>query len=243
MSYRPTLLSPPVCKRARVLLGTLVRLEVEGVPPLIVDEAFALAHYLQDVFSPFDPNSGVSRWRRGERQDQPREFTECLQWARRIERESASAFRCEIDGALDLTGLAKGFIVDRMVAVLTGAGARGSVNAGGDLRYFGGPAPYRVHLRTAGGVRVLDSFFPAVATSMMSEALRNTDSSTRYPSPPRAGLTVDHSVTVLAQEAVVADALTKVALFGSPEVLAHCCHVFDARAVILNADGQLSEAI
>lgn len=244
MSYRPTPISPPACKRAHVLLGTLVRLDVEGVASSCVDEAFTLARRLQGVFSPFDPASCVSRFRRGESFDPPREFVEALQLARRVETESAGAFRCrDMAGALDLTGLAKGFIVDRMVAWLESAGGRGSVNAGGDLRYFGTAAPYRVHLRAACGVRALDSYFPAVATSRMSEALNNADSSTRYSSAPRLGLTVDHSVTVLAHEAVVADALTKVALFGSPGVLAHCCSQFNARAVILDAEGSLSEAI
>lgn len=47
--------------------------------------------------------------------------------------------RVEVDGPLDLNGLAKGYIVDRAAEALGGGGRRGHVNGGGDIARPTGP--------------------------------------------------------------------------------------------------------
>ncbi|SKA25197.1 thiamine biosynthesis lipoprotein [Enhydrobacter aerosaccus] len=107
--------------------------------------------------------------------------------------------------ALDFGGIAKGFAVDRAIAILRAAGARrASVNAGGDLRVMG-DAPQAVHVRTPSDPRGLRlaGFLTngAIATSATDGAI---DVTTRQ--PIRDG----RIWSVIAPRCIVADALTKV---------------------------------
>ncbi len=108
---------------------------------------------------------------------------------------------------LDLGGIAKGFAADRAMARLRMAGAAAAcVDAGGDLRVYG-HAPQDVLLRTlpgsAGGVMRLRR--GAVTVSYV-EPGKHFDPLSGREIPPGQG------VAVAAPRAVVADALTKVAL-------------------------------
>jgi len=142
--------------------------------------------------------------------------------------------------ALDLGGIAKGFAVDRAVDALKANGvAAGAVNAGGDLCVFG-PVPQLIHLRHPSEPRWL---VPAgylaegaIATSAHYYARRRRGG--RWISPiihPKRGTPVAadrSSVSVIAQDALTADALTKpVMLLG--EAAAGLLARFGARAVIL----------
>lgn len=111
-------------------------------------------------------------------------------------------------GCIDLGGIAKGFAVDRAINVLRRSGCEyGCVNAGGDLAYFG-PEAMTVTLvepmrrKPAGEIDLLEG---AIATSAGL--------------PKDGDLSFDHltnkqgrwtSVTVSAESACDADALTKV---------------------------------
>lgn len=122
--------------------------------------------------------------------------------------------------ALDLGGIAKGFAVDQAVAVLRARGARqGLVNAGGDVRIFGEePQPVWVRCPAApsqarllgmlanGAVATSASYFTkairtaGIATSAIVDAAHDR-------CVPMAG-----SVSVIARNCLLADALTKVAV-------------------------------
>jgi len=116
---------------------------------------------------------------------------------------------------LDLGGIAKGYAVDRAVAVLRAAGMRGGVvNAGGDLRAFG-DALEVVHVREpndpARSRPLLHLRDGAVATSAGYFSTR--DGRSALVDTRRDGsLGHDVSVTVCAPRALWADALTKVVL-------------------------------
>jgi thiamine biosynthesis lipoprotein ApbE len=238
VSYRLMPLSPLAFKRARPLLGTIVHLEVDGVSEALVDEAFSLCERLQGLFSLFEPQSWVRSYKPGSAGSE--EGQTALELARRLALESAGAFVLNEEN-LDLTGIAKGLIVDRMAKLLERAGGRGAVNAGGDLRFFGAPPPYPLHVRTAAGLRALGSALPAIATSSLLESVENPDSSTRYRLPLRDGLTREHSVTVMASSAAVADGMTKVVMFGTPSLIEHCCRVFKTQVIVLDSASALSE--
>lgn len=128
-------------------------------------------------------------------------------------------------GWIDLGGIAKGYAVDLAIAQLQAAGvASGCVNAGGDLRVFGG---------TDWPVAVRDPHAPArVAThvALRDEAMATSGAyfSARRHGPDtvsalvdgRAGhaLTDRRSASVRAPRCAVADALTKVVLAtGDPK--------------------------
>jgi thiamine biosynthesis lipoprotein len=141
--------------------------------------------------------------------------------------------------AIDLGGIAKGFAVDKAVEVLRAAGDfSGAVNAGGDLRVFG-PMPQAIHLRDPAQP---DRLVPigwladgAIATSASYFARRRRGAG--WVSPivdPRMGTLVadcQRSVSVIAANALTADALTKPVMLrgcASANFLVRC----GARALI-----------
>lgn len=121
--------------------------------------------------------------------------------------------------AIDVGGIAKGFAVDLAIESLRGAGVTSAmVNAGGDLRAFGGSWP-AIHLRHPIGLHALLEAVSvsdaALATS--SPAVTRRTWRGRFIShlvDPRQGQAVvgDVSVTVRAPECWLADGLTKVVL-------------------------------
>ncbi len=121
---------------------------------------------------------------------------------------------------IDLGGIAKGFAVDRAVAVLRAARLEfGLVNAGGDLRAFG-PRAWPVHVRHPGAPGCLVSLGSlrngAVATSApyFSEVRasgRRVVSALIDPTDGRC-ITGAISATVFARTCLAADALAKAVL-------------------------------
>ncbi len=119
---------------------------------------------------------------------------------------------------LDLGGIAKGFAVDKAVAVMQAHGlVQGLVNAGGDLRVFGedpqpvwardpeSPSKSRLLGTLANGaVATSGSYFieDRKSTTVATSAIVDTERGRRV---PMAG-----SVSVIARNCLLADALTKV---------------------------------
>jgi thiamine biosynthesis lipoprotein len=106
---------------------------------------------------------------------------------------------------LDLGGIAKGFAVDRAIAMLRSRGVCSAiVNAGGDLRVIGSEAQ-PIYVREPGPANALHFAGwlsnGALATSGANELVRR-----RVDTPLIAGETC----SVLAPRCVIADALTKV---------------------------------
>lgn len=117
---------------------------------------------------------------------------------------------------LDLGGIAKGHAVDAAVDALRGCGiASGSVNAGGDLRVFG-PAPRRVHVRDPRApsrmIPLVDLQDAAVATSGGYFVRRDAGAGRSALVNPFGQQCVpyDGTVSVIAPDCILADALTKV---------------------------------
>lgn len=115
---------------------------------------------------------------------------------------------------LTLDGIAKGFAVDLAVHALRAQGARsGWINAGGDLRVFGGRA-LPVHRREADG-----SLAPlgALREAAMASSRAGGEADRAFPAHivgAAAGPAV--MLTVVARSAWRADALTKVAASALP---------------------------
>lgn len=124
---------------------------------------------------------------------------------------------------IDLGGIAKGYAVDRAIAILVGAGAsKICVNAGGDLRVAGSESQTVVLRPGAGAHATLP--FPAQTIEVTNAAVATSASAmskkvhaSRYVSAQvdaRRGrpISSDLSVSVVAPTCLLADALTKVAL-------------------------------
>lgn len=137
---------------------------------------------------------------------------------------------------LDLNGIAKGYAVDLAIATLQVPGISSAVvNAGGDLRVFG-PTEIEVQLRHpstgalgAAGLRICNQ---ALASSGGALHWRADASGRRRPTimSTRGGFRSRTSVSVIADTAAVADALTKVALLAPRGKVAEILQQFGANA-------------
>ena len=128
----------------------------------------------------------------------------------------AHRVRCDRRVLIDLGGIAKGFAVDRAVEALAAAGVpAGIVNAGGDARVFGS-VDHVVHIRSGDGSlnRALSIREGAIASSSNVRSRYWNGTSTRTPHirPDGEPVVIDSVVSVVANSAVMADAMTKVAM-------------------------------
>jgi thiamine biosynthesis lipoprotein len=119
--------------------------------------------------------------------------------------------------ALDLGGLAKGFAVDRAIAVLRAHGVREAlVNAGGDMRVMGSTAqPIYIRHPTEPAQLLFAGTLQngAIATSSPTATLNIVDgrkASVLLSAPTRTPIVERLSYSVVAPTCIVADALTKV---------------------------------
>ena len=143
---------------------------------------------------------------------------------------------------LDLGGIAKGFAVDKAVESLISSGIQsGCVNAGGDLRVFG-DTPKPVQIRNPSLPNQLIDIGSlqngAIATSGLYFSRRDQEQS--YIINPLAQnesevhLNFSDSYSILANECVYADALTKVLALSSGHTHP-CFHYFSAQAIRIAA--------
>lgn len=212
-------------RRARPLLGTLVEIGA----PAGHEAAFEAIAALQAGLSRFEPGSDIARFNAlpaGASLRVGARAVEVLTAARQLQADSDGLFDISLgtgpaawrldgdrlhkraDGVmLDLGGIAKGHAVDLAVQALQTHGATaGWVNAGGDLRVFGGlTLPIRLRDEPGGGVREFAALSDgAFATSHYAPGSRSALS---RPLPAH--------VSVAAPLCLWADALTKiVALTG-----------------------------
>jgi FAD:protein FMN transferase len=113
---------------------------------------------------------------------------------------------------LDLSGIAKGYAVDRAIDTLVACGiACGWVNAGGDLRMFGSNVP-KLHLRTPNLQKMTEEIWLQNVAVASSGNYLNPVVGVFNPKSEIA-LNSESAATVQASTCVIADALCKAALF------------------------------
>jgi thiamine biosynthesis lipoprotein len=199
-------------RRARPLLGTCVEVTAHGVEKaqlhVAIDRAFDAIDTVHGLMSFQDPASEVSRLNR-----EGLSVAAALHpWTREvidaaldIRERSNGAFDATAgaEGRLDLSGIAKGFAVDRAVDALRAAGVTsGTVNAGGDLAVFG-PIDVEVAVR-----HPVYSTRLAAFVTLRERALA---SSGRVIDPATGRMASDiEGASVTAPTCMLADALTKV---------------------------------
>jgi thiamine biosynthesis lipoprotein len=138
----------PNIRHVEHAMGTVFSFDIrhEPTPALTAGLAQATAwlHWVDDVFSPYKPESEISRLARGEltvEQCVP-EVAEVLAIGQRYEKLSRGAFSLHSNGALDPCGVVKGWAIERASQLISAAGARNHcVNGGGDLQAVGESAP------------------------------------------------------------------------------------------------------
>lgn len=131
-----------------------------------------------------------------------------------VELLPAWGVRCGMPVKLDFGGFAKGYAIDQAVEALIRHGcSAGLVNAGGDLRAFGS-RPETILVRgSAGELHALPISNASLAVSRINDERRPPEHSGYYVRAPGNVTARNGGAAVLAGRAVVADALTKCALF------------------------------
>lgn len=124
--------------------------------------------------------------------------------------------RCHRPMLVDLGGIAKGYAADLAIDVLKARGAvSGIVNAGGDIGVFG-PGYEPIDIRNGDGqiVNRIGLQDRAIATSSNTGSRRRFRGRTVTPhlGRNRQAVLTDHTISVIAPNCMVADALTKVAM-------------------------------
>jgi FAD:protein FMN transferase len=199
-------------RRARPLLGTYVEIAASGADQVrlhsAIDLAFSAIETVHNLMSFQEPGSELSRLNRegaGIMAGLHPWTAEVLAAAAEIHERSHGVFDAAIGGGgrVDLSGIAKGFAVDRAVEALRAAGVeQGIVNAGGDLAVFGDDArPVAVRDPT-------DRSRFAATVTLRDEALASSGRAI----DPRTGRLVEAiaGASVRAPSCMIADALTKV---------------------------------
>ena len=233
------MLEPAACARARPLLGTIVSIRISDCGSADIraamDAAFAEIALVHRLMSFQEERSDLGRANR----DAPGALVAvhpltraCVTTALDHARASDGAFDPVARGgtwrdvelcneglryarplAIDLSGIAKGFAVDRACAVLAEQGvASAIVNAGGDLRAFG-PIEETVALRPSHATDPAMVLLREGAIASSDTILAREQSGSARHRDGRDGATVvDRFVSVAAPRCVDADALTKVVL-------------------------------
>jgi len=139
---------------------------------------------------------------------------------------------------IDLGGIAKGYAVDCAVAALRQAGVPAAlVNAGGDLRSFGGPQQVQLRhaqapARAAYALTLCDEAL-ATSANYFSRRVGATGEVSPLLDPRRRKPWLGAaSVSVRAAECISADALTKVVLFAAPEAAERVLATYGAQAYV-----------
>ncbi|MEW2401139.1 FAD:protein FMN transferase [Streptomyces sp. NPDC046862] len=138
-------------RRVEHVMGLPVSLRVddEDVAEEAVDAVFAWLHEVDARFSPFRPDSEVSRLDRGQLSgdDLSADLREVLGLCEHYRAATGGAFDVRLPGrGLDPCAVVKGWSVQRAAELLTAAGAeRFCLNAGGDVVATDGP--WRVGVR------------------------------------------------------------------------------------------------
>lgn len=217
-------------RRARPLLGTLVEIGWPmDKPSLPAEAAFAAMAQVQSDLSRFEPASDVSRFNTlpgGARialSDSGRDVFAAADELRTLtaglfditlgsapdgwQLDGAQLIKPDGEARIDLAGIAKGYAVDRAIDALIAHGCpAGWVNAGGDLRAFGGAeVPVMLRDEAQGGVREFATLCDgAFATSHFATFSRSQAHPANNAGPPIA------HASVAAPLCLWADALTKV---------------------------------
>ncbi len=135
---------------------------------------------------------------------------------------------CHAPVELDLGGIAKGHAIDRAIEKLMELGCHaGTVNAGGDLRVFGGAQTFL--LRASGRVRQLTLKDSALAVSDL-DAQERPEEHRGYYSHYGAAPVLRYAA-VVAKNAATADALTKCVLLAPESTAARALRESEAESI------------
>jgi FAD:protein FMN transferase len=205
-----------------------------------LDAAVAWLHWVDEVFSPYRPDSDVSRLADGTVavEECAPELSEVIEACASIGELSDGYFTASPWGRFDPSGYVKGWAVERAAAILAAAGSASHlVNGGGDVQCVGhrgptagaAPVPWRVGiahpLRRGALALIVEAADCAVATSGTAE--RGAHIADPHAAGPATGLA---SVTVAGPSLAMADAYATAAFAMGPGLARHWTESLDGYA-------------
>ena len=210
-------------RHAEHVMGTVVSFDVPVTARHdgSLDDAIEWLHWVDRVFSPYRPDSDVSKLARAEvtLDGCAPEVAEVFAACARVRDVSGGYFTASPGGRLDPSGYVKGWAVERAASLLSRAGSADHlVNGGGDVQCAGGRAagePWRVGIadpfRPAAIALVVAVSDCAVATSGIAE--RGSHIIDPFTGRPPSGLA---SLTVIGPSLALADAYATAAFAMGP---------------------------
>jgi thiamine biosynthesis lipoprotein len=199
------------------VMGTVVSFDLrEPIPVVALDDALRMLRHADATFSTYRADSDISRLGRGEIriEDCDPDVEEVLSLCADATTSTDGYFTCFPNGALDPSGLVKGWVVQRASEALADAGShRHAVIGGGDIQLHGeatGCPAWRIGIADPKDRRQL---LAVVACPDGALATSGTAERGTHIVNPRTGRPADHfaSVTITAETLIEADVLATAA--------------------------------
>jgi thiamine biosynthesis lipoprotein len=210
----------PRSVHVEAVMGTVVSLDVRGVPAAVAEGAFfRVMGWLHDVdrrFSTYRADSEISRIDHGELSLDA--ASNAVRWVlercAELRADTGGAFDERAGGRLDPSALVKGWAVQRGAELLAAEGITDfSLNAGGDLVVRGGALPERVWRVGIQHPHDRDAIAMAIQVTDVAVATSGAYERGEHLLDPRAGATRSDvlSVTVIGPDLGLADAYSTAA--------------------------------
>jgi FAD:protein FMN transferase len=231
-----------VTRRVEHVMGMPIVAEIrdDGDHAHVLDAVFDWFRWVDDVFSTYKADSEISRINRGELAlaDAHGEVVDVVGRCEQVRAVTEGYFDARYHGALDPSGLVKGWAVDRAATLLTAGGVGAfAVNAGGDMRVQGDAWRIGIQHPTEPGAvaKVIEVSDTAVATSgLYARGDHIVD--------PRTGQTPRDvlSVTIVGSDLATADAYATAAFaMGGERALHWTARLRGFEAMTILADGRV----
>jgi thiamine biosynthesis lipoprotein len=202
-------------RRVEQVMGMPIVVDVrdDDADDRLVDRVFDWFREVDATFSTYKDDSEISRLNRDELA--LRECSEDVRWViarcRELTDETDGYFDASavVPGAIDPSGLVKGWSVDRAAALLDRAGIRNyAVNAGGDIRLRGGATPEPVWRVGIQHPTVRDGIAAVVEADDLAIATSGAYARGEHVVDPHTGLPPQGvlSVTIVGPDLATADA-------------------------------------
>jgi thiamine biosynthesis lipoprotein len=227
-------------------MGTVFTIDVRdpGDWRNAVAEAVSWLRHAEAIFSTYQPDSDISRLRRGELAMEATDpwVPVVLDLCAELQLATRGHFTAVRDGHIDPTGLVKGWAVERASAILTRHGARNhAVNGGGDVQLAGAPEPGRPWC--VGISHPFDRSSVVATVSGREFAVATSGSAERglHIVDPFSGRTPKElaSATVVGPSLACADAYATAAFVMGREAVRWIAGVDQYEALLVTADGTI----
>ncbi len=202
----------------------------------------AFLHHADQIFSTWNPDTPLSRLRRGEisMSEVPDEVIEVLDLCRMAKEMSDGWFDpWAMPGGVDPTGLVKGWAIDNALDLMRHPGIGGAMlNVGGDLATFGTPAPDRYWR-----IGIRDPWDPTRLRCVIQTGDAVATSGTYERGPilvdPHSGLAHSRaaSATVVGPSLALADALATALTVAGTAGIGWFAHIDGYEAYLIHHDG------